>query len=201
MIRTLLEFLVSRSVDDGKPLPDWVRRRVERDSSLHQFQRQTQHAHVALRDAADRQHELWAVDSPEHIATVERPSIEVQQRRATVAGHPRRRHLARAAMAIAAGLLVFAVVDRNLENKANAARVEMLSQHLAELPPTMLDWLNLSVESSQAGIMRYAPTAQLSFPSPPPWESWNWRDHVRLDPSEGSPPPTSSDAASSADHR
>jgi len=197
MIRTLTEFLVSRSIDDDKPLPEWIQRRVERESSLQRFQRQIQHAHVALQNSADEQCQILTADSSENVTIVECARIESPRRNSSVASRPGRPRLAKAALAIAAGLLVIALVNRSLEREANAARVEMLSQQLADLPPAMLQWLNLSVESSQAGIGRYAPTTQLSFPTPPPWDAWDWRDHVQFDSTDGSSPASDEPAPAS----
>lgn len=175
MIRTFYEFLISRALDEGRPLSRWLARRVENDPRLRGFHRKT----VAL-DAALRE----SVDVPAS-----------QQNRATLALAPRvppttlsqaktsRRavRLAQAAAAIAAALLLFAHWSHRQHQAAYAGQLQTLGGELAEFPPTMLQWLSNTAEASQRSVVYYGPFTRGSLPQISPWKSlpWDLQTHLQ----------------------
>ncbi len=163
MIRSCLEFLVSRSIDDGKPLPSWLQALVRRDDRLNAFAEQASVLDSALRETAAKQRQSMYKDAA--IAKVTLP----KQLEPPSARTPRSSMKWYGALAVAALLLVMFSVTR-VQPPAPEVHAGDFSEQLTAVPGEVLRVLNSAAETSQSQLPQFSPLAKLSLPELSVWE-------------------------------
>ncbi len=163
MIRSCLEFLVSRSIDDGKPLPSWLQTLARRDDRLSAFAEQTSVLDRALRGTAAKQRRSMESDEP--IATLTLP----QHLEPAIAQSPRSSMKWYGALAVAALLLVMFSASRIQPTKPQVHAGDF-SEQLTAVPGEVLRVLNSAAATSQSQLPQLSPLTKLSLPELPVWE-------------------------------
>lgn len=53
MLRVIVKWMISRSIDEGRPVPAWVRRKIDGDQELKQFELRSRQLGLRLKSEAD----------------------------------------------------------------------------------------------------------------------------------------------------
>lgn len=131
MLRTIFEWLISRSIDQDRPLPDWLKRRVDRDDDLKQFEVRSRQLGDRLRvEAAD-----WIASGASAKAndSALRRQIVTQHRNAP--GRGRQKIVWTLLAGSMAAMLVFAVFQLGSPGDRVARLDPGRDPHLAKAPP------------------------------------------------------------------
>jgi hypothetical protein len=158
MMRTLLEYLTQRSIDNCTPLPAWLQWFQQRDPVLREYASNALELDDLLRVSASARRTALARESLTSM------SVERVLRR-EVANPPRYAQLGWLATAAAALLAFVVFFNRSGEKLANAERAQLLSTQLATMPDDMLAVLAEAARSSQD----YSPLTQLALPEENVW--------------------------------
>ncbi len=158
MMRNLCEYLTQRSVDNGTPVPAWLRWFQQRDPVLREYASDVLELDDLLRVSASARRSELARES-----LVSRPVNRVLLR--DVATSPRYAQLAWFATAAAALLAFVVLFNHDPEKQANAKRAQVLSSQLAGVPDDMLAALAQAARSSQD----YSPLSRLALPEVNLW--------------------------------
>ncbi len=155
MMRTLLEYLTQRSVDNGTPPPAWLRWLQQRDPVLREY----------ASDALELDDLLRVTASARRSELAREPLAPRRVVRRDVANPPRYAQWGWFAAAAAALLAFVVLFNHDPEKQANAARAQLLSTQLATMPDDMLAALAQAARSSQD----YSPLARLALPEANLW--------------------------------
>jgi len=183
MIRSCLEFLLSRSLDDAQtdrrksPAP-WLQRRVQRDDQLEQFDTEARQLDSLLRSSAAEQRQAMATGamaSDENVAVVTLPPHRLTTSAASSTSSSRAQSVRWFSGLAVAALLLFALSRSWSPNGFHAATPEVhageFSQQLAVAPREVLRLINRAAETSQTQLPRLSPLANFSLPAMPAWET------------------------------
>jgi len=166
MFRTLLEFLIQRSVDHRRPLAGWLQWLVRRDSRLDQFYSDAQKLDEQLRTSAAARHRQLA-EQPISLSSVTKARVERSPQSRDwrpVVGWI-------SGLTVAAALVLFAFVHHTTEQQTKAARIQFVSAQFTSVPGEMLDMLNRASHLSQSELPRYSPLEDWSELPLPRWEN------------------------------
>jgi hypothetical protein len=160
MIRTLLEFLIERSLDQGQQSPGWLRRLARHDRRLHDHSQHALALDRALRSGAvSRRHEL-AGD------TQVVPVVEPGYRKPTSARADRSAARWGWLAATAAALVgVAALVNHYNEQQTRAAHAQFVSTQLTKVPDDML----AVIADAARAPRELSPLTRVSLPAGNPW--------------------------------
>jgi len=167
MIRKLLELMISRSIDDGKPLPGWVDRATRRDPQLGRFYNEAKQLDDQLRDSASLRRSTLPVSVHDNNTPIVCPSPTTVSELRSSAGRRSQIRWSKGLAAVAAVLLVAFLAIRSDDRSTGPAEAEMLAQHLTEVPHEMLFRLTRAAEISQAHLSRHSPISNLAVPRLP----------------------------------
>lgn len=172
MMRTILEFLLSRSLDEGTSPAPWLRSRVQRDPALGQFDSESKQLATLLDRTAAEHRKAMTADEP----TVKQPTPSVtlspdRQQNASLRTQPNTRRSARwfAGLAVAATLLL-ALVPNWLRPSTPSVHAGEFSQQLTVVPGEVLRLLTTATETSQTQVTQLSPLANLTLPTWPAWK-------------------------------
>jgi hypothetical protein len=160
MIRTLLEFLIERSLDEGRQPPGWLRWLARHDCRLHDHSQHALALDRALRSGAvSRRHEL-AGDT--QVVPMTDPVFVERSPARSDSSVTRWGWLAATAAAL---MGVAAFVNHNNEQQARAAHAQLVSKQLTKVPDEML-----AVIADVARTPReFSPLTRVSLPDVNPW--------------------------------
>lgn len=160
MFRTLLEFLVERSLLESRQAPGWLRWLVRHDRRLHAHREQALAVDCALRSGASLRRREMARQS-EAVAAIEPVRLRSPELR------PARSAARWGWLAATAAALVgvAAFVNHYHQRQVNAARAQFVSTRLAQVPDDMLSMIAEAARSSR----ELSPLAQLTLPDVNPW--------------------------------
>lgn len=167
MIRTCLEFLLSRSLDTDNPPAPWLQRRMQQDQQLKRFNAESKQLAAMFRRSAAEHRETMAVD------VFVAPLPLRPQRRATAAfDEPGDRLSARwLGGLVAAAMLLVALLPNWLQPTAPAAHAGEFSQQLTVVPGEVLRLLTQAAKTSQTQLPQLSPLSNLTLPKMPAWEA------------------------------
>jgi len=178
MIRTCLEFLLSRSLDDAQtdrrksPTP-WLQRRVQRDTQLEQFDTEARQLDSLLHSSAAERRQ--AMSSDENVAVVTLPLHRLTNSSESSTPSTRTLSVRWFSGLAAAALLLLALSPSWLPNWFRSATPTVhageFSQRLAVAPGEVLRLINRAAETSQTQLPRLSPLANFSLPAMPAWET------------------------------
>lgn len=159
MIRTILQFLIERSLDHGRQPPGWLRQLARRDRHLHDRSQQALALDRALRSGAvSRRHQLAEKSQSIPVVTLAcRESSSRAERTAVRWG---------VIAALAAALVgVAAFVNHYNEQQSRAAHAQFVSSQLTKVSDDML-----AVIVDVARTPReFSPLTRVSLPAVNPW--------------------------------
>jgi hypothetical protein len=158
---------VSRSLDEGRPLPGWLERWADRDLARRQYVDHMQSLDKLLRTSVRREG-LPAESS----ASVESPQLNAVT--TTASFFPTRRVL-QFAFAVAAALLLMFSLRSNDRDSANSERLNYLGLQMAAVPTEVLTLLNRTAETSRTQIVCYSRNVNLSLTGIPRWSDLQLR--------------------------
>lgn len=154
MFRTILEFLTQRALDNGTPVPAWLRKLQKRDAGLQRYADDAQELDQLLRTSAvTRRHELVE----KYVA------LPLQDRHyvANVSYNTHRyRQIGWIAVAAAACVLIATFGYQFTQQSADAQRARVMSAQLAAVPDEMLA---LFAEAAQVP-REFSPLSRISLP-------------------------------------
>jgi hypothetical protein len=160
MIRPLLEFLIERSLDQGRQPPGWLRWLVRHDRRLHDRSRQTLALDRALRsDAITRRYQLATKIK---VLPVVEPVFRARPVERADRSAARWGFFAATAAAIV-GVAAFA--NHYNEQQSRSAHAQFVSTRLVQVPDEMLAMIAEAARSSRD----FSPLTQISFPEVNPW--------------------------------
>ncbi len=167
MIRTFLEFLISRTLDDTTPPSGWFRRLLLRNAGLRRFDTETQQLDVLLRTSATEQRQSMAADSNAVVLTLppqrqEPPAVAVE--------NYSRHTLAWLSGLAAAALVLVALAPNWFRPALPAAHAGEFSQQLTVVPGELLRLLTRAAKTSQTQLPKLSPLANMTLPTLPAWE-------------------------------
>ncbi len=168
MIRTFLEFLLNRTLDDGTQETGWFRRLLLRDARLSRFDSETRQLDMLLRNTATEQRQTLASDNSTNAAEL----TLSPQRQSPQTAHAKKQGHSLAwlsGMAVAAVLLIVLLPNwlRPTTTKVHAGN---FSQQLTVVPGEVLRLLTRAAKTSQTQLPQLSPLAKLSLPAMSAWE-------------------------------
>ena len=164
MVEKLFELLMSRSIDDGKPLPGWLQSVVDRKSDRGQFFEQSKQLDAALQSSANRRRaEMFKggnTDSTESVL----PMVVRESSRGQV---NTKRWIG--VIAATAAMLLLAFLPGRTPSPAPPPTFEPaeVAQLLELVPSRIFAMLNSGIEISQNHLADVSPLANLKLPQPP----------------------------------
>ena len=164
MIRTILEFLLSRSLDNNESPSPWLLRRLQQDRQLKQYRDDSQQLDHLLRRSAAKVRESMQTDQA--AATLTLPL----QRQTTAADSPHRLSVRWLVGLAAAALLLIALLPNWLRPSAPAVHAGEFSQQLTVVPGEVLRLLTQAAKTSQTQLPQLSPLSNFSLPELPDWE-------------------------------
>lgn len=179
MIRTMFEMMVSRALDDGKPLPRWVQALSKRNEHADRFAKNASQLDAALRSSAAA-HRQSMNKQPVSIDSVSvRPTSTQSEATATLTLPPQRQTSAPAlagkrslswATGVAAAALFAALTFYQLRPTPPEVHAGDFSQQLTVVPGEVLRVLTRAAETSQTRLPEISPLANLSLPELSAWD-------------------------------
>lgn len=117
MMRAIAKWLISRSLDRNIPLPRWVRKKIDSEPELKQFESLARLLADRLKDDAP----IWAATQTamETCDSGQRHSVPIHR-----LGVPRRMSWSLAAGALVVGLVFFVVVNRSAIDDSNQPAIQ-----------------------------------------------------------------------------
>lgn len=165
MIRSLLELLLSRSLDERTPPPRWLQSTTRRNAKLSEFANSATQLDSVLRDSAAERREAMAADDV--------PALTLPQSRQPSLGEPpratRRSRTWSLGIAAAAVLLV-AILPTQLRPSKPEVDASDFSQQLTVVPGEVLRLLTQAAETSQTKLPQLSPLNQLAVPKLATWD-------------------------------
>ncbi len=166
MIRTLLEYLLNRSMDDGKSPGGWLVRQLRRDSKLQRFDTDARRLDTLLRESAAEHRKAMAITgevdvltlSPERPLATAAPTRRSNQSALWVAG-----------LAVAAMLLLMAS-PQWFRPAAPTVHAGEFAQQLTVAPGEVLRLINHAAETSQTQLPQLSPLNKLALTQLPAWQ-------------------------------
>jgi hypothetical protein len=160
MIRTFLEFLIERFLDQGRQPPGWLRWLARHDRRLHEHSRQALTLDRALRSGAvSRRHQL-ASD------TLVVPLVEpVFLERTTYRANRSTARWGWLAATAATLVGVAAFTHHYNEQQTRAAHAQFVSSKLVQVPDEMLVMIAQAARSPR----EFSPLTQFALPEINPW--------------------------------
>lgn len=158
MKRLLLEWLISCAVDDGRPLPDWLARRVARDPRLKAFYEQTQLLGVVLQGPCSVGEGVTG--------------RAFERRRRPAGAAPPRRNRAWGFAAAAAASMGWAAWLATASSPAPEVTPQQLATQLATVPHAVSAWWGQAARESQAFLAAHSP---LQRPSAATGAGLSWK--------------------------
>lgn len=180
MIRTMFEMMVSRALDDGKPLPRWMQALSKRNEQTDRFAKNASQLDAALRSSAAA-HRQSMNNQPVSIASVSvRPTTSTQSEAAATLTLPPQRQTSAPAFAgkrslswatgVAAAALFAALTFYQLRPASPEVHAGDFSQQLTVVPGEVLRVLTRAAETSQTRLPEISPLANLSLPELSAWD-------------------------------
>ena len=181
MMRTFLEYLLSRAIDDQQPPSPWLRRCLQQDRQLQQFHHESKQLDSLFRESAAQLLETMQTDEA---AT---PLTLSPQRLAKTANadSPHRLSVRWLGGLAAAALLLIALLPNWLQPSAPTVHAGEFSQQLTVVPGEVLRLLTSAAEVSRTQVTQHSPLANLTLPpssawtelslpsDSPVWQEWN----------------------------
>ena len=167
MIRTFLEFLLSRSRDEGTPPTGWLRRLLTRNTKLNRYDVETRQLDTLLRRTAAQQRQVMATEAT--VAAITLPP----QRQSKNASHVKtpRYTLAWFSGLAACAIVLVAFVPNWSRPTAPTTHAGELSQQLTVVPGKILRLLTRAAKTSQTQLPQLSPLANLTLPTLPAWQA------------------------------
>lgn len=165
MIRSLLELLLSRSLDERTSPPRWLQSIAQRDSRLSEFASSSAKLDTALQTAAAERREAMTANDV--------PTLKLPQHRRPSFGEPSRaarRSRSWSWVFAAAAVLIVAVLPTRLRPSRPAVDAGDFSQQLTVVPGEVLRLLTQAAETSQTKLPELSPLNQLSVPKLATWD-------------------------------
>jgi hypothetical protein len=160
MIRTVLEFLMERSLDQGRQPPGWLRWLAGHDRHLHDHSQRTLQLDRALRSGAvSRRHELAGNGQA---VPMNQPILRMDSRACVDRRAARWGWLAATAAALVG---VAAFVHHYNEQQTRAAHAQFVSTQLTKVPDDML----AMIADVARAPREFSPLSRVSLPVANPW--------------------------------
>jgi len=174
MIRTCLEFLLSRSLDDGTPPTGWLGRLLRRDPQLNRYQTESRQLDTLLRSSAAEQRRSMTTASREADINTSAAILTLPPQRnaeATVARAKNSGHSLAWLSGLAAAALVLIAWSPNwFRHAPPAVQAGEFSRQLTIVPGEVLRLLTRAAKTSQTQLPQLSPLTNLTLPAMPAWE-------------------------------
>jgi len=176
MIRTCLEFLLSRSYDacDSPPtltdrwLQHWFDRRAKRNPQVDNFAADAQQLDRLLRQSAAQHRQQMAAETvPPTLTPL--PTRLATNRTAT--SHDTSRRSLAWTTGLAAAVLLGAFLGTTLRPSPPKVHAGEFSQQLTVVPGEVLRFLNSAADVSSKQLPQLSPLTQLKMPALPDWRN------------------------------
>ncbi|MGI9428850.1 MAG: hypothetical protein ACR2NM_09350 [Bythopirellula sp.] len=185
MIRTFLEYLLSRALDNKKPPSPWLQRRLQQDEQLQQFHHESKQLDTLFRQSAAQLRE--GMQAEDAVATLTLPPQPLATTAPPDAAH--RVSVRWLGGLAAAALLLIALLPNWLQPSAPPVHAGEFSQQLTVVPGEVLRLLSSAAEVSRTQVTQLSPLANLSLTPASAWpdvslpdnspvrQEWdNWQD-------------------------
>ncbi len=172
MIRTFLEYLLSRSLDDGTPSTGWLKRLMLRDAGLNRFDTKSRQLDTLLRSSAAERRQSMTTDNRETDINTAVLTLPLQRKTEPTVAHAKNsgHSLAWLSGLAAAALVLIAWSPNWFRPAPPAVHAGEVSQHLTVVPGEVLRLLTRVAKSSQTQLPQLSPLGNLTLPVMPAWE-------------------------------
>jgi len=163
MIRTFLEYLLSRSHNEHTSPNGWLSRMLLRNAGLNRFDAETRQLDTLLRNTAAEQRQAMATEDNAVILTL-------PPRRETTRIKNAKRSFAWFSGLAACALLLVALAPNWFRPAPPTVHAGELSHQLSAVPGEVLRLLTSAAKTSQTELPKLSPLAKLNLPTMPAWQ-------------------------------